>query len=649
MSAIGGVFARCRAGISEDRMRALSRGLRQLGPDGEGIAWRDGVGMVHRPFHVDGQSCLTRQPMVTDDGYMLSFGGRLDNAREIARSLPKDVAAGASDVELVLLAYRRRGLAAFRTLIGDFALALWDPTSHRLLLCCDAMGRYPLYYFCNQDCVWWSSRARPLLDAVPLAAAIDEEHLADYLTNRLPSRGPFKGVDIVPGGHVLVVDMAKTDLVRYWSFDPGREIHYRRDEEYEEHFRDLLYGAVACRLRTVGPVFCELSGGVDSSSIACVADRLLGSATVEASGLHTVSHVHKNAATADETPFIEAVEHQLGRRGIRISEEEYPLLAPWPDSLVCDTPTNRLWAVSRYDHLAEVMMRCGSRVLLNGIGGDQLFWSQYPPGLPLTDLLARGRIAETARRCVEWSRIQHRSVVETFWLGACWPLLPERWRARVQWEGPLGEWFTSGFAKRMQLRERMLPMSDDLGFKLPSSRLQYGYIRRTMRPFALEPCMSSGYIDIRYPYLDRRLIEFALAIPLEQKVRPAESRSIVRRSLVGLVPQDVLQRRTKAGPGEGFLRALVREWPRLADSLSKPRLVELGVVDHHRFSEALGRARHGFVTHETQLLRTISLELWIRNLDVALRGPETPCRPAGGGSVIEGGRYDDPTANVSAA
>ena len=122
---------------------------------------------------------------------------------------------------------------------------------------------------------------------------------------------------------------------------------------------------------------------------------------------------------------------------------------------------------------------------------------------------------------------------------------------------------------------------------------------------------------MRYPYLDRRLLEFGLALPLEQKLRPHESRSIVRRALRGRVPASVLERRTKAGPTEAFQRAMVRERQWLSQLFAEPRLAEIGVIDAGIFRTSLERARHGLVSHPAQMHRTVSLELWLRSLEPA--------------------------------
>jgi len=244
-----------------------------------------------------------------------------------------------------------------------------------------------------------------------------------------------------------------------------------------------------------------------------------------------------------------------------------------------------------------------------------MFWSTPHPALPLADLIAQGQVVDLFRSCGEWSRALKWPFVRTLTQGACWALLPRRWQALTRHEARLGEWLDARFAKRTDLPARMLGMVDDLGFRLPSTSIQYRLVRKTFRLHVVEWCSSEGWVDVRYPYLDRRVIEFALAIPLEQCVRPFETRSLVRRALRGILPEPVRTRKTKAGPSEAFCRALVREWGWVSTLLKDPRVAAHGFVDRAAFLRALDRARHGVVTSMVQLLRTVSLEIWLRTLE----------------------------------
>jgi asparagine synthase (glutamine-hydrolysing) len=634
VSAVAGAFTRLGGPLPRATLAELSGALRQMGPDGEHFACAPGVGMVYRPFHTDGRSRGEPQPLV-DGGYLLAFDGRLDNPAEVRRALAADAPKGLSHTGLVLAAYRRWGIAGFARLVGDFALALWDAGEGRLLLCCDALGRRPLYYRLTPSLLLWASRSRALAEAVGGQVRLDEDYVADFLTNRPSSGSPFRGIVPVPGGHVLSVDRASARLERYWSVDPEREIRYRSDDEYEQHFAEVFRDAVACRMPADAPVFCELSGGLDSSSITCVADALLREGRLETPAMHTLSYVFDHSSSSDERAYIAPVEARLGRRGLHVAEEDGPILHPVPDGLTPDFPTPDVCFLARQDFVTRAMERRGARVLLNGMGGDQMFWSEPPPGLALADLLARGHVARVLREAVACSRELRWPYLKTLWMGACWPLLPRWVRARTQRHNPTGEWLEPSFVRRMNVRDRSLELADGGGFRLPSGALQHGLILQSFRAFALEWYASEGYVDVRYPYLDRRLVEFTLAIPFDQKVRPGETRSVVRRALRGVLPEEVRRRSSKAGPSEAFHRALSRQWPWLSGLARDPRVAAHGFVDAHAFANALLRARHGVSVNTAQLLRTLALELWLRTL-------ESSPRPHPGGETAPPGWRQSP-------
>lgn len=617
MSALGGIYSRTGAPLDRRSLEQLADGLEGLGPDGEVLEVLSPVAMLFRPFHTDRESRRTRQPVVTSDGLLLAWNGRLDNRRELEPDLRDTLPDGALEVDVVLSAYRRWGTGAFARLIGDFAVSLWDPAQHCLILGCDAFSVRPLYYHASQKFVVWSSRSRSVLSASALVPDVDEEFVAGFLTSSEPSsHSPFSQVRMLPPGHLLRVTSNDLRLIRYWQPDPGRQIRYRSDSEYEDHFRETFRQAVACRMRADGPVYADLSGGLDSSSIVCVGDEVLAAGQAEAPALRTVSWVYDEAVTSDERHFIRVVEEMRGKSGFHVRDEEHRILSPLPLSFRPDYPHGQLAFVARNNALASRMVEEGARVLLRGFAGDQVFWAGVGGSpMELADLVVRGRFLKVVSSCHRWSRTLQSPFLETLWRGGVHPLLPQSLRARTQDRYPLESWFEPSFAARMRLRDRVLGVPDDVGFRLPSSRLKYALIREASRDIGWELFATTGCVETRFPFLDRRLVEFSLAVDLEQLLRPGETRSVMRRALRGTLPEEVRLRRSKAGPDEALYRALAREGGWLTGLLTDLRVSEHGFVDKKVFSEKLRRVRHGQNVNTPQLLRTLCLEFWLRSLE----------------------------------
>jgi asparagine synthase (glutamine-hydrolysing) len=620
VSAIGGIYSRSGSPLLPGFVDRLSESLAIMGPDGESRHSATSFAMLFRPLSTDGDSSPEEQSCFHSDNYVLAWDGRLDNAEELRLRLDSRTQGRDRYLDIVLAMYREFGIAAFSRFVGDFAFSLWDPINKTMILACDGLGRRPLYVLSTPQYVTWASRGRALLHAWQGEPEIDEEYVADFLSNRPSTHSPYKSIQQILGGEALVIAGDRLRLETYWSITPNQSIHYDSDQEYEQHFRDIFFESVRCRLPKKEPVFCELSGGVDSSSIACVADLVSRNSRTAEGEVITASFVFNHSASSDEREYIETVEERLGKKGLYLDEDDCPILEPLPATLRPDCPTNALLFFSRYNRIAMEMQSCGARVLLNGIGGDQLFWSEPPLILPLPDLLLKGNVASFLRNAWECSKFSGWPYLKTVWRSLRPFLLDGRLVEDDEYVDPPGNWFLPEFVKRAQFHERARSMKDNLGFRLPSSATQYSIWRRTMRTFALEPCPDTYYVDIRYPYLDRRLVEFALAIPLEQKVRLPETRSIVRRGLCGILPDAVRLRKTKSGPDEAFHRAVIREGSRLMKWCSDLRVSARGFVDPVRFAEAIRLVRHGMSENSTQLMRTMSLELWLRSLEYSEKG-----------------------------
>ncbi len=647
MSALAGAFARDGAPIERTVLEVMSDELQRLGPDGATSLASDDVVLVHRPFHTCDPAVHAAETLQRHTA-LVTWDGRLDNSAELQALLdPASAGDQAGDPDapaaIVLAIYTRFGTAGFDRLVGDFSFALWDGAQRRIVLGCDPLGRRLLHYRVTPRCVYWASTARAIQRACRLGPEPDEEFVADFLMSHRSRFGPWKGTTLLPPGHVLVASRHRVDVERYWRPDPRRTIVYRTDAEYEEHFRVLFAEAVRCRLRSTRPVFCELSGGIDSSSVACMAAREGGSRP-DLPRPRTVSYIYEQSETSDESRYIADVERFIGAPGLHIGEEECPLLDMLPDGFVPDHPTGQLLFLRRQNRVArEMQAHGGARVLLTGLGGDELFYSEPPPALPLADLLRQGRLGALRRACRQWADHSQRSFARTFWRGAVapfWPRLQFRLTHRTRGLTP---WLAPAFARRQHLHERRFGMTDDVGFRLPTASQQYKYLRSKMRPAVLDICSSERYIEARHPYLDRRLLEFALAIPADQKIRPGEERSVVRRGLRGVMPPSVCARKDKCGPDEAIYRAIGREGPYIEALFRDPLTAAYGFVDPQALRRSLQLARHGRATAgANMLLKVIALEMWLAASHGSEKGGETDesLRTAGNRGARRRERFD---------
>lgn len=616
MSAIGGVYHFNRGPISRETLLLLEDGLSRRGPDGAQQACSTPVGMVYRPFHTTRESRPGRSTLVGPGGEMLAWDGRLDNREDLQRALGGQGDGGIADQDIVLAAYRKWGAEFVTHIIGDYALALWDPRQSRLILGRDPFGTRPLFYYRNEEKIIWASEVKALaaLSEVPLD--VDDDYIASYLTRGARTwQTPYRFIKSIAPASLLIVQGDEVRTERFWKLDPKHEIRYASDWEYEEHFRELFEKAVRSRLRVEGPVCCELSGGLDSSSIVCMADNLIVRGEAEAQKVTTISYVFDESPTSDERDYIRHIEQQRGEVGRHLREEDHPILAPLPENTFLDVPNPQHCFAGRYRHVWQTMQAAGTRVLLSGSGGDHVVLGQcvYPP--ELADLALRLRPGRLLKGLRDWSRSFRTSYFKVAWEGVVWPLLPRSVQANC---GPimhLPDWYNPGFVSRMNLRERMLGPVDDCGFDLPGGRFQSSLLREAVTLISYDFYLDHGCVEMSYPFLDRPLVEFCVAIPFEQRVRPDETRSLLRRSLRDLLPAPIASRTSKAGPDEAILRAVDREWPRLSKLLSDARVCKRGYAEPKALRNWLFKARHGLTHNTPEILRILSLEFWLRSLE----------------------------------
>jgi asparagine synthetase B (glutamine-hydrolysing) len=171
-------------------------------------------------------------------------------------------------------------------------------------------------------------------------------------------------------------------------------------------------------------------------------------------------------------------------------------------------------------------------------------------------------MSELGRRIRDWGRAQKRPYLQLLWKGAVLPILPRWMQIRCFANENLPQWLDQKFVDRMNLCERVVSPADSFGFGLPSRKAQWDLLSIAISMTFAEHYWERGGIEVRLPYLNLPLVEFLLAIPFEQKIRPGEPRSLQRRSLRGALPQRIARRKGKRSTDEAFFRSLAREWTR---------------------------------------------------------------------------------------
>jgi asparagine synthase (glutamine-hydrolysing) len=584
-------------------------------PDSSNSYHEDGVSILYRAFHITRESRRDTQPLITGSGTVLTWDGRLDNRDELIHRFGGLHSADLTDVSIVSLAFERAGTACFRYLLGDWALAVWDPRDRSLVLAKDPMGTRHLYYSLENDHVSWSSVLDPLVLMRTGTFTLDEEYLAGWFA-MFPAAHltPYMGIDSVPPSCFARIARGRRTVTKYWDFDPGQKIHYRTDREYEEHFRIVFRQAVARRLRSDRPILAELSGGMDSSSIVCTADQILAQASAEAPLLDTVSYYNDSEPNWDERPYLATVEEKRGRAGWHIDVSRPPEFGFDRETAgFAATPAASDTSVSTASRqLASCLTSQGNRVLLSGIGGDE-FMGGVPTPIPeLMDLEARARLKSLARQLKLWA-LEKRTPWFYLFFEAARGFFPATLVGVPKRSRP-PTWLEPGFIRRQWLALTGYPSRVKLLGPLPSFQENMFTVDVLRRQLACSALSTNPPYQKCYPFLDRTLLEFICAIPREQLVRPGQRRSLMRRALVGIVPEDILHRRRKGFVARSPLVALSAQTSGLIAMTRSMATSALGIVDGKAFAGVLEGVRHGQQVGIAHVMRTLWIESWLRTI-----------------------------------
>jgi asparagine synthase (glutamine-hydrolysing) len=596
----------------DEYLEKVRSAIRPWGLDGGSEYLGDGVQILYRAFRTTPEAGRDFQPQILRTGSVLTFDGRLDNRSDLVRTIACTSDRRASDSAVVAAAYESRRIESFSMFEGDWALAVWDPNDHSLVMAKDPIGIRPLYYSLTQHGITWSTLLEPLIELAETGFTLEEEYLAGWLSF-FPATHltPFAGILSVPPSSVVRIRAGGSTTTRYWDFEPREKIRYASDNEYEEHFRTVFRESVRRRLRSNSPVLAELSGGMDSSAIVCMADTILLNRPPGAGPLETVSYYDDSEPAWNERPYFTLVEEQRGRVGCHIdlgSIRACELRAGSSGFQAAPGSDGRTGEITK---AVETHMRsCGNRIILSGIGGDEFTGGVPTPVPELADLLRRAQFLSLAHQLKAWALAKRTPwfhlLVET--LGQFAPpalaTVPEARRPAPWLEGRFlarHAQALSGYPRRLKLCGPPPSFQTNLE-TLDAMRRQIGCA--ASRPG--RPC------ERRYPYLDRDFLKFLFAIPREQLVRPGERRSLMRRALRGIVPDAVLDRKRKAFVARSPRVSLLEQWRSVIAVTGEMVSVSLGIVNPRRFSEALEEARSGRQVAIVPLLRTLEMESWLQ-------------------------------------
>lgn len=650
MCGIVSVVAPIAAPERESLAAAMCGLLAHRGPDDQGLysAGAAPLTLGHRRLSIIDLSPDGHQPM-RRGGLHVAYNGEVYNYLE----LREDLAAlghrfiSRSDTEVLLAALQQWGEDGLSRVNGMFAILLFDEERRHLRLYRDRFGVKPLYYLFEpgRGIFLAGSEPKAVLHGarhlgVPVAA--DPDVLACFLADMPTETGEatfFTPLRRLPPGEVAELDLSGlTDLSemggrltlrrrRWYDLRPGASSSPSSGvsgQDGDERFLSLFTDAIRVRLRSDVPVGTCLSGGLDSSSIVCLASLRLGVRP------HAFSAVYGAGDPADESRHIDAVAAHAGVPSHRVD----PQALFTPDALLSflslhDEPVGgtTVWAQHCVFKLAR---QHGMTVMLDGQGADEALTGYHGAYRPLwADLLGRGALRSLGHELRAAGRLHGYRPLPAL-LGAGWLLSRERlvpaplYRAYLErkWRGLFSPERTAGFRLHVppfpQDPPHLRAWQEQGPLHAYLYQLIYGSSLQTILRFEDRNSMAAS-IEARAPFLDYRLVEHCLAQPAHALMRDGYTKSLLRRALRGVLPESVRLRADKIGfatPEARWLRGPLR--PVLEDLLFSPTMAGRGWFDIHELRRTFAAlcadpsgASGGTVASYT-LFKALNVELWLR-------------------------------------
>lgn len=537
--------------------------------------YHEGAVLAQKSFHTTYESELDQFPLYDEDFKLTIVGDiRLDNRAELFLKLgiSRHVQSEYSDARLVLTSYKNWGDHCPQYLLGEFCFAIWDDHTKQLFCCTDHMGsRNIFYYFDRKQFIFASSPA--IIQAVKgVNTGINHNKLISLVKpdakHLFRAESWYKNIFPVPAATTLTYNTGNLHQHKYWTPEIGKELSFKNETDFAESFQEVFYNSVECRLRSNLPVTALLSGGLDSSAVASVAAKILQKQNREFNVLSVVLSDPADGIFKDERYFIDQFRAFPNININYITVPERGFFSGLGDVAGI---TNDLTLSSRhylYTAFSETAHQLGSSVILEGACGE-LGPTSYGEGA-YSELFVKLRWMRLYNELHDRKNVTGESIIKNI-KTTIKPLLPQ-FLIDANKEVQTKDKFDTCFIQP-QLAEKLI--SDlDLG-ELKKYTGKPSWNHRVNQLDLLLRKQKKGFgglfhhdTELRYPMMDKRLLEFCLALPLDLKVNKGYKRYAIRAGLNNILPPEIQWRNSKTAFSPDYNRRYKQQLPQVKDYLN---------------------------------------------------------------------------------
>lgn len=606
---------------ARELLHAMCERMLHRGPDSEGLFVTNGAALGMRRLAII-DLVTGEQPVFNEDkSVAVILNGEIYNYRELRNDLEKRGHAfrSASDTEVLPHLYEEYGDDMLRELNGMFAFALWDSRRRRLLIGRDRFGEKPLYWGIFDNTLLFASEPKVLLAHPAVKPALNLQALRQYLSfDYVPAPlSIYEGINKLPAAHKLVLEDGQAKVERYWCLSYKTAQPVPSENEAAEHLRELMADAVRMRLVSDVPLGVLLSGGVDSSSVAAFAVK----ASTEPVKTFSISFAE---ASFDESAYARGVAKFLGtdhheeRLSANLAANLVSEIGAWLDEPFSDSSLVPTYLLSRFT-------RKHVTVALGGDGGDELFagypmyaglrWAEFYKRFPLP---LRERIVEpiVRRLPVKTKNLSFDYKAQRFVTGAKYDTVA---RHHV-WFGSFtpeeqAELLTADAlaASDGEIYAQARQFADECDSDDPVTRMQSVDTRLYLAEDILtkvDRASMAVSLEVRAPFLDPRVAEFAASLPCNYKLRGHKTKYILKKAVHELLPPFVTKRGKKGFgvPVAEWLKVKLR--PLARDLLSQERVRRAGVFNPTYVARLQDEHERGVANHRKLLWTLLMFELW---------------------------------------